>query len=91
MTQPAYGTVTIDTAATVRPTGARWIESATVRAAGTVPTGRELVLVVDVVDRQSERDETAHPLAVFGGARYRPAPVATTVVPIRAKPTNGDP
>ena len=91
MTHPSYGTVTIDTTATVRPTGARWIERPTVRAAAAVPTGRELVLVADVVDRRSEADETAHPLAVFGGAPYRPAPVATVVVPIGAKPARGDP
>ena len=85
VTHPAYGTATVDTTPTVRATGARWIERATVHAAGAVPTGRELVLVVDVVDRRSERDETAHPLATFGGAPYRPVPLATAVVPIGAK------
>src|SRR6266540_2742904 len=81
-TSPAYGAVTVDTAATLRPTGARWIEPATVRAAGAIPTGRELVAVVDVVDRRSEADETAQPLAVFGGAPYRPIPVVSVVMPI---------
>ena len=91
MTQPAYGTVTVDTSVTPRATRARWIERAMVHAGAAVPTGRELVLVVDVVDRRSELDETAHPLAVFGGAPYRPAPVATAVVPISAKRADGHP
>jgi subtilase family protein len=91
VTHPAFGTVTVDSIATPRPTGALWIERANVRAGAVVPSGHDLVLVVDVVDRQSERDETAHPLAVFGGAPYRPVPVATAVVSLGAKPANGGP
>ncbi len=74
MTSPAYGAVTVDTAATLRPTA-----------------GRELVVVVDVVDRRSEADETAQPLAVFGGAPDRPVPVVSVVVPIGARTANSHP
>src|SRR5258708_34731616 len=52
VTHPAYGTATIDTSATLRATGARWIERATVRAATAATTGREPGLVVHGVDRR---------------------------------------
>jgi hypothetical protein len=54
--------------------GEQWTDSLQVIRSGAVPSGRDLVLVSDVVDRALEAEEQAHPLAIFAGA---PVPLAT--------------
>jgi hypothetical protein len=82
LTNPAYGSVALDTVAVPRPTGGQWTAGAVAHPAASVPAGRELVMVTDVVDQPAEVEEQAHPLAVFGGPRYRPVIVGTVVVPV---------
>jgi hypothetical protein len=83
LTNPMYGSVTVDTAAVPRAAGARWTAEAVVHAGAPVPARRELVTVAEVVDQRAEAEERTHPLAVFGGPRYRPVAVGTAVVPVR--------
>ncbi len=88
MTAPSYGSVSIDTTRAAHSSGARWSATAHVRSAvtpqwpGDLRNRRELIVVADVVDLQSEAEEQARPLAVWGGLPYRPVVLGTAEVPI---------
>ncbi len=83
LTNPAYGTASVDPSVVPRGAGAEWAGSATVhRGSARPPNGSELVLVADLIDPVSEAAEQARPLARFGGPPYRPAPLGTAIVPL---------
>lgn len=71
VTSPRYGAVRSPAPDSVR-----------VVRTGAVPSDREPVLVVDVVDQGLEMEEQAGPLALFAAQPYRPVPLGTAVVPL---------
>jgi hypothetical protein len=84
VTHPKYGTAD-STVAGARAVGATWSERGVYRALATPPPGYELVGVTDVVDEAMERSERERPLVKFQEhlTPYRPARLATVVVPLR--------
>jgi hypothetical protein len=81
-TTPRLGAATVTTGASPRRLDEHWVDSLVVRLA-TEPRSRvELIAVADLVDEGAEAAEQTRPLAVFQGARYRPAVIATAVIPL---------
>jgi len=81
-TSPRLGAVTVATRASPRGLDEHWVDSVVVRRAKEPRSGVELIAVADLVDQGAEAAEQARPLAVFRGARYRPAVIATAVIPM---------
>lgn len=83
LTHPKYGHIEFTPTTVPRGTGEHWQAGGAVRLRDAAPSGTELVAVADLVDEAAEAAEQAHPLAVFGGPRYRPVAVGSSVVAVR--------
>jgi hypothetical protein len=79
LTHPRYGWVELPNA-TAQGDGGHWQVKGIMHLRDAPPAGTELVAVAELVDEAAEAAERAHPLAVFGGAPYRPVAAGTAVV-----------
>ncbi len=81
LTNPAYGTVEVDSSAAPRRPGEQWATHLVAHKTGSPSDGAERVIVAEVVDSTAEAAERAHPLATFAGPPYRPAAAGAGVIP----------